>query len=230
MARLGWAVFMLVVLGGSPLAWGQPGGRKSPPSATRTLDATAQKLEAEFLKGLADLAASYEEAGDTEKAKTMLQAILRLRPDAEPVKERLAAIEEAVFKEQQELLDLDMSKGWVSTGMLLEKGRKVRLEAAGTYKLLVNDSLGPEGYRSEDGEAVFDAAPIGALIAMVIPPAATPAYTKGQGPQPFLVGEKKEVTPKDTGLLVVRVNAPAGAKCVGRLKVRVSGNFSEASR
>lgn len=213
-----------------PPAWGQTGAKKQTPANTRTLDATAQKLESDFLNGLSDLAGSYEEAGDVEKAKSMLQAILKVRPDAAQIKERLAAIEEAVFKDQQDVVDLDMSKGWVSTGVLVEKGKKVRLEAAGTYKLLLNDSVGPEGYRSEDGEAVFDAAPIGSLIGMVITPGTTPAYTKGQGPQPFPIGEKKEVAPGGTGLLVVRANAPAGAKCVGRLKVRVSGNFTEAPR
>jgi hypothetical protein len=56
------------------------------------------------------------------------------------------------------------------------------------------------------------------------------SHTKGKGPQPFMVGEKKELGPQVTGLLVLRVNAPPGAKCVGRLKVRLSGNFTELAR
>jgi hypothetical protein len=225
-----WAVGLLGLVVLAPAsASGQAGGKKSA-AATRTLDATAQKLEAEFLNGVADLATSYEEAGDKDKAKAMLQAILRLRPDAETVKEKLKELEESVFADQQEMLDLDMSKGWVSTGMVVEKGKKLRLESAGSYKLIVNDSLGPEGYQSDSDEVFFDGAPMGALIGMVIPPGSVASHTKGKGPQPFMVGDKKELGPQVSGLLVLRVNAPPGAKCVGRLKVRLSGNYTELSR
>ena len=211
------------------VAHGQAGGKKYA-AASRALDATAQKLEAEFLKGVADLASSYEEAGDKDKAKAMLQAILKLRPEAETVKEKLRELEESVFADQQEMLDLDMSKGWVSTGMVVEKGKKLRLESAGSYKLIVNDSLGPAGYQSDSDEVFFDGAPMGALIGMVIPPGTVASHTKGKGPQPFIVGDKKELGPPVSGLLVLLVNAPPGAKCVGRLKVRLSGNYTELPR
>jgi hypothetical protein len=229
MNRLGVMWLLGVMLLAPTMASAQPAGKKSA-AATRTLDASAQKLEAEFLKGVADLSASYEEAGDKEKAMGMLRAILKLRPDAEPIKEKLKELEESVFTDQQEMLDLDMSKGWVSTGMVVEKGKKVRLESAGSYKLIVNDSLGPEGYQSESDEVFFDGAPMGALIGMVIPPGTVASHTKGKGPQPFMVGDKKELGPPETGLLVVRVNSPPGAKCVGRLKVRLSGNYTELAR
>lgn len=225
-----WVIGLLGLVVLAPAsARGQAGGKKSA-AATRSLDATAQKLEAEFLKGVADLATSYEEAGDKDKAKAMLRAILKLRPDAETVKEKLKELEESVFTDQQEVLDLDMSKGWVSTGMVVEKGKKLRLESAGSYKLIVNDSLGPEGYQSESDEVFFDGAPMGALIGMVIPPGTVASHTKGKGPQPFMVGDKKELGPQVSGLLVLRVNTPPGAKCVGRLKVRLSGNYTELAR
>lgn len=229
MNRIGLVWLLGVLLVDPAMAWAQAGGKKSA-GATRTLDAAAQKLEAEFLNGVADLATSYEEAGDTEKAMAMLRAILKLRPDADPVKEKLEKLEESIFNDRQEMLDLDMSKGWVSTGMVVEKGKKVRLEAVGSYKLLVNDSLGPEGYQSDSDEVFFDGAPMGALIGMVIPPGTVASHTKGKGPQPFVVGDKKELGPQATGLLVLRVNSPPGAKCVGRLKVRLSGNYTELSR
>lgn len=226
MTRCGMICCLCVVVLAPAVALAQSSGKKSA-AATRTLDATAQKLEAEFLQGVADLASSYEEAGDKAKAKAMLQAILKLRPDAEAVKEKLQELEESVFTDQQDMLDLDMSKGWVSTGMVVEKGKKLRLESVGSYKLIVNDSLGPEGYQSNSDELFFDGAPMGALIGMVIPPGTVASHTKGKGPQPFMVGEKKELGPQVTGLLVLRVNAPPGAKCVGRLKVRLSGNYTK---
>ncbi len=205
--------------------------KKPNAAAARALDLEAQKVEGEYLKSLTTLATSYEEAGDREKAEAMLRAILKIRPDAEPVKLKLKELEESVFKEQQEIIDLDTAKGWITTGYMVEKGQRVRVEATGTYKLIVNDDLGPEGYRSEvaNGADFFDGAPTGALIAVIVPPGAQPGRKKGEGPQPFLIGTQKEFEPGESGLLVIRVNAPANAKCVGRLKVRLSGNMSKVT-
>ncbi|MCA8992963.1 MAG: hypothetical protein KDA69_16865 [Planctomycetaceae bacterium] len=207
------------VLGQSP--------KKPNAATTRQLDLEAQKAEADYLKSLSDLAQSYEESGDKAKTEAMLKAILKIRPDAEPVKAKLKELEEAVFVDQQEVVDLDTGKGWITTGVYVAKGERVRIEAIGSYKLIVNDELGPEGYRSEDGKGAdfFDGAPTGSLIGVIVPPGGQPGKKK-DGPQPFLIGSKKELDPQAAGLLVMRVNAPANAKCVGKLKVRLSGNIS----
>lgn len=223
----GW---MLIFI--APLVVVAQAPKKPVPVNSRALDLEAQKVETEYLKGLSTLATSYEEAGEKEKAEAMLQQILKLRPDLESVKMKLKELEESVFKDQQELIDLDTGKGWISTGILVEKGKKLRVEATGTYKLIISDDLGPEGYHSEDsnGADYFEGAPTGALIGVIVPPGGTPSGKKGEGPQPFLLGTQKELDPRENGLLVVRVNAPAQAKCVGRLKIRLSGNMSKVGK
>lgn len=217
-------ICLTTILLTSTTALGQTASKKTA-TASRSLDATAQKLEADFLKALSELAGSYEEAGDTEKAKLMLQAILKLRPDADAVKEKMKQLEESIFSERHETIDMDVSKGWVATGVAVEKGKKIRVEAVGTYKLIVNDELGPDGYQSKEGRAeeMLASAPAGSLIARVV-------RKPGEASSPFAVGGKKEFSPPESGVLAVRINAPADAKCVGRIRIRVSGNITEASR
>ena len=128
----------------------------------------------------------------------------------------------------------DRLRGWISSGLVVEKGKEVRLEAAGTYKLIVNDELGPDGYRSEDGkgEDFVDGVPTGALVGVIVPVGgASNRPNRGKdGPQPFMIGSSHQLTPRESGLLVLRVNSPSNAKCVGRLKVRVSGNYSNVGK
>lgn len=228
----------LTVLLTGPIAYGQ-GNKKLPagqldPAAIKSLDTKAQTLEAEFLKGLTDLASSYEDVGDKDKAKAMLQAILKVRPDADQVKEKIKQLDESVFLDRQLIVDLDTARGWISSGLVVEKGKEVRLEAVGTYKLIVNDELGPDGYRSEDGkgEDFVDGVPTGALVGVIVPVGgASNRPNRGKdGPQPFMIGSSHQLTPRESGLLVLRVNSPSNAKCVGRLKVRVSGNYSNVGK
>jgi hypothetical protein len=42
--------------------------------------------------------------------------------------------------------------------------------------------------------------------------------------KPFLVGTGDTITPHETGLLFLKINAPAGHKNNGRLKVQMTGN------
>ena len=74
MTRCGMICCLCVVVLAPAVALAQSSGKKSA-AATRTLDATAQKLEAEFLQGVADLASSYEEAGDKAKAKAGVSSL-----------------------------------------------------------------------------------------------------------------------------------------------------------
>lgn len=222
----GWAAWCLCSCNA---AWAQA-KKPAPPVNTRTLDAEAAKVEEGYLKGLSDLAKSYEEAGDKEKAKAMLQSILKIRPDLEPVKSKIKEIEESVFQDRQESIDLDVSKGWITSGLLVEKGRKIRIEAIGTYRLTLNEELGPEGIKSPEGQTAdfFEGAPAGALIGVVVPAGASPDRRR-DGPQPFLVGSVKEFEPTQTGLLLLRINTPPNARSQGRLKLRVSGNIASVS-
>jgi hypothetical protein len=203
------------------------GTRRGPAISSKLLDSQAEEVQTRYLSGLADLASKYEEAGDLQKASDMLKGILKVKPDADVVKNKLKQFQESVFNENVYTLELDAGAGWVPSNVHVSKDKPVRIEADGTYKFSINEILGPAGY---SGQAMADGLPCGALIAMVGGPAADSsrnrqARNQKEQPHPVLIGTSKEWTPNDTGMLMLRLNVPENARCTGKIKIKISGNF-----
>ncbi len=110
------------------------------------LDSKAQSLEQTYLTGLLEVADGYEEAGQIDKAREALEAILKLKPDSEAVKSRLAKLDEAVFDANSHLVEVDVTKGWTATGIVVVKGEPIRFEADGTYRYIINETIGADGF------------------------------------------------------------------------------------
>jgi len=202
--------------------------RRPVPGNTKTLDVQADKAQAEYLKSLAELATDYEEAGHVDKARAMLEAILAIKPDVEAIKRKLKEFDEEVFETNTIIVDIDASRPWTSSGLSVTKGKPVRIEAIGTYKFIVNETVGPDGFK--DDNATKDLAAgisVGALMGLV---AKSPTAARGrkEGPKPFQLGSKIEYKPTDSGVLFLKLNTPPTAKCIGKVKVKISGNISRA--
>ena len=220
-------VMILIVSLCTPMLGYAQSGKLNIASSTRAIDLEAEKLEADFLKGFARIAQSYEEAGNSEKAQAVLQVLLRMRPNAEGVKKKLSQLEESVFEENKTSLEFDVSSTLVNTSLFLEKGKKVRLEISGTYKAILNDMVGPDGYTRDTSNAAARNAPFGSVVGLIIPPDEGSGNKKSKEPQAFVIGTQKELTPPSSGVLFLRLNVPPTTKCIGRLKVEVRGNFSD---
>lgn len=194
------------------------------PAEIRALDFKAEKVEQEFLKSLVDLATDYEKAGDVERSKAMLKSILKLKPNSEPVKQKLKQYEEEVFDRKSTIIDVDVSRGWINAGVLVTKDMPVRLQSDGSYRFMVNVELGPKGYEERDATKDLVASlPTGALIGMIAP---ATRKNNAPAPQPFMIGDAKELKPNASGILFLKVNVPPQAKCTGKLKVKLSGNIA----
>jgi hypothetical protein len=73
------------------------------------------------------------------------------------------------------------------------------------------------GFPEKDPETdLIPGIPCGALMGTIID-------SQGKSSKPFLIGDSVELTPKNGGMLLLRVNAPAGNKNSGRIKVIISG-------
>ncbi len=223
MSRFLIALVALLVTPSFVIAQTQP--RRPTAAATKSLDVEAEKAQMEYLKSLGALAGKYEDAGDKDKSAEMLRAILQIKPDVQSVKDKLKEYEESVFDENNTVIDVDASNGWTNTGVLVSKDKSIRLEAIGDYKFIINVSLGPAGYESKDPATdLVSGIPTGALMAMIAPP------KKGkEDPSPILIGAGKEFAPQESGILFLRLNTPPGAKCIGKVKVKLSGNISDGS-
>lgn len=208
-------------------AWGQ--GRRTKPDVpvnVKSLDDKAAALEQEYLSGLFDLARSYEDAGQSEKAKSVLQDILKIKPDAEAVKTRLKELDEAVFDENVRTVEIDVTKGWTITGISVKRDAPIRFAAEGTYRYIVNEQVGPDGLSHED--VMRDTAagvPSGALMGLILPPPKPGQLQQTQKPgSPFAIGASREFNPPEDGALALRVNLPTGTKSVGKIRVTISGH------
>ncbi|WP_417847819.1 tetratricopeptide repeat protein [Thalassoglobus sp.] len=215
-------VSLLVIAATATPLWAQ--GTRPSPAEIKSLDSKAAKVEQDFLKSLVELATDYEKAGDVERAKEMLQSILKIKPNSESVKSKLTEFENEVFDRKSTTIDLDVSRGWTNAGVMVTKDQPIRVEATGSYRLMVNEELGPKGYVQKDAaQDLISSVPTGALIGMIAP--ATRKRNQ-KPPVPFLLGDAKELKPSESGILFVRVNTPPQAKCTGKIKVKLSGNIT----
>jgi len=227
------SIALCLLIGASDGVLAQPGRRPSSDagSSVNELESKAEQAFKDYLKELADLANGYEEKGHIEEATSTWKKILKLEPEAEKVKDKIEELENAVFEANQKGFEVDTAKGWISTGLIARKGEPIRFEATGSYKVVFNKDIGASGLSSED--VMRDMArgvDCGALTGIVVP-VPTPGRNRSDKPgKPFQIGEKGEIAPDSDGMLFLKVNAPTGAKCIGDLRVKISGNISPASR
>jgi hypothetical protein len=202
--------------------------RPRPNPAVRALETKAQEAREAYLTQLGDLATGYEESGQTDLAQETLKQILRLRPDDDAIKLRLKTLENKAFDENQRIVEVDVTRGWITTGIKVTKGQPVRLQAEGQYRFTVNADLTPEGFPVKDVLRDMGAnVPCGALMGTVF----SEPKQRNKPPQPgtlFTIGREVEITPEEDGILFVRLNVPSGTKSVGKVRVMVSGHIAPA--
>ncbi|MEW4529543.1 MAG: tol-pal system YbgF family protein [Maioricimonas sp. JB045] len=216
----------LLICVDAPLEAQNPAGRRSRPSAAsvRILDLEAKKAHDAYVQQMLDLANGYLEAGSTEKARDALESVLKVEPESPVAKEKLEEIRESAF-ESSVVVEVDAGRSWTAAGVVLTRDKPVRFEADGNYKFIVNTNLGPDGFDSDDPTRdLVRGIKCGAVMGMIVP---TPQ--RGKKPRkpepPFAIGSGNEITPKEGGTLFLKVNVPPGANCIGKIKVKISGNY-----
>ena len=203
-------------------------GKKEPnASEVRTLETQAEKAKAEYVNGLIAVAQGFEEQGLLDKTKDTLKSILAVVPDFEPAQMKLKAIEDSVFNENSFEAEVDATKGWVNSGVAVGNNKPVRLQAEGTLRVLLNETVGPEGLPSDDPlNNQISSIPTGALMGVVRDPRNDKKEDKVN---PFTIGKELEFSPKQDGILWLKLNLPANTQSKGKIRVKISGNFMKLS-
>jgi len=192
-------------------------------ASTKTIDVKVQRFQESFVREAAGLAKQYEDAGDLVKTRRMLELILKLSPKVKGVRAKIQQIDEEMLSSNELTTDVDVARGWGQPVAAVYKGRPFRIRAAGDYRFVTNLTIGPAGFSVGDSARdMADGIRCGALIGIVVP---TPEGGKQPKPgKPFLLGTGGTITPRETGLLFLKINAPAGHKNNGRLKVKMTGS------
>lgn len=203
-------------------AEGHAQGGRNKAASTRALDAKASQVLETFVKDSLTVALEYEQAGEPERAKHFLEAVLKIHPDAEALKERLKALDEQLLSANELHVEIEPGKGWGSPVAQVAKGKKIRIQASGTYRLVVTATLGPDGLPTGDpvkGE-MAEGITCGALMGVVM--------AKDKPGKPFAIESGREYAPEQDGLLFLRLNTPPGSKCTGRVQAKLSGALVRA--
>jgi hypothetical protein len=193
----------------------------------KRLDARTEEVRESFLRDTTKLITSYEEAGQLERARTLLDALSKLDPQNEPFRARLAALGEQILDANEFEIDLEPGKSWQAVGMVT-KGQTVRIRVSGEYKLGGVFSVGPDGMETgHPAEELVAGVQPGAVMGVVAPadPAVRPG-SNGPGdkpPQPFKVGASYQRPADRDGRLYLKANVPPGGRCTGRLTAKISG-------
>lgn len=194
----------------------------------RQLELQEKKAKEDFLRQQVELAKEYESAGLLEKAKELLRTVQKVEPKVPGLKEKLDEIEESILSENPNEIELDVSKGWGDPIARVEKGKKFRIQAEGSYRFSIETEIDAKGFANSDPiREMAKGVPTGALMAIIIP--VNDKGKPGKPGTPVAVGEGKEISPSETGLLFLGVNAPKGHKSSGTLDIKLSGYVRTAN-
>ena len=199
------------------------------PTELKKLDARMEEVQRSFLKDTDSIIKGYEESGQFDRAKVLLEVLQKLDPKNEIIKKKLEQLDDNILDSTEFDLELDPSKPWQPVGQVV-KDRLFRVEVEGDYKFISTSTVGPEGFPTKDPANDMVNAPLGSVVAIVVPPGGANAGGGGAGggggnrqPNAFFIGSKYEQSAQRDGMLLLKVNVPPGAKCTGKLKVKVGG-------
>ena len=199
----------------------------------KDLDSRAEKNLEGFITDTIKLAEDYEKAKLFEEAQDQLRTVARLKPELPGLKEKIDKLNEAVFETNDFDVDLDVGDSWKAQVQVF-KGKSVRVEAQGNYKITLTGPCDAHGLPTKDPLTDMAAGVrCGALMGIVVPdPDSGGAKTGGRNNndkdkvgEPFEIGASKEFTPKEDGILLLNVNLPSGHKSTGKLRVHISGHI-----
>lgn len=203
-----------------PKQKGKPGG----PQELKRLDTRLDEVRDAFLRETTALISSYENLGQYERARMLLESLQRLDPRNEPIKAKLGELTEKILESSEVPVELVPGAPWLPAGPVT-KERPIRIRVAGEYRMSLITELGPNGATAGPADDFVMSAPLGAVIGVIAPPGASgqPGVQGDRPARPFVVGEAYDKPADRDGVLFLRVNVPPGAKCTGRLTARVSG-------
>ncbi len=192
--------------------------RTKPLANTKGLDVQAEKIQSSFARDAEELAGQYVEAGHLDKARALLESALAVNPDSPNIQKKLDQVKEGILNSNDFEVEVSPVQGWKPSGAVVVENRPLRIRAEGTYRFEVaTGGVTGSGFPEKDPETdLIPGIPCGALMGLIL---------DGKSNKPFLIGESVELTPKSGGILLLRINAPAGNKNSGKIKVILSGSI-----
>lgn len=220
------ALGLLVAYGLGATAWGQAPratNRKPSPAEIKRLDTQLNEAYGVFMNQTVDLITSYENLGQFDRAKAIVEALGKLDPENEAMKAKIADLEKRMLEAGVFEVDLVPGEGWQAIGGV-SKGDVVRIQISGEYRFQAVGATNADGITDNSPETDFMRnIPLGAVMGVIAPPTTAGGDQKEEKPRPFVVGSNYDKRADKEGVLYLKANLPVGSKCTGRLEARVTG-------
>jgi hypothetical protein len=202
----------------------KPASKKVNPLEVKRLDARLDEVRESFLRDTTNLILSYENLGQYERAKTLLESLQKLDPRNEPIKAKLGELNAKIIDTNEFEVELAPDESWQPIGAVT-KDRLLRIRVTGDYNVSISlTSVGPDGLPTANpAEDLVANVPLGAVMGVITPAGSAGGSQNDKPPRPFAVGANFDKPADRDGILHLKVNVPPGARCTGSLKVKVSG-------
>lgn len=193
--------------------------------STSVLDVKASEIQDGFMKSAEELAAEYYDLKEYDKARTLLKSIQALDPNRPNLDAKLKKLDDDLIGSNEIEMEVNTSRDWQASPVLVGAGKPIRIKAAGNYKFVLSSQLSPNGFAPSSqtptpGDIVNEL-PVGALIGIIKPTSIQQDDKKKD--KPFLIGDGCDYTSSKDGVLFIRVNAPPENKNTGKIEVTISG-------
>ena len=194
------------------------------PGEAKQIDARLQKLQDTFETESKAIIEGYERSGQYDRAKFLVEVLLKLDPKNEEFKKKIDELNEQSLKTSEFDMKFDANSEWTPIGNVV-KDRLIRIQANGDYKLMLPaSSVSADGFPTKDIMTdLVGSVPTGALMGMIVTDENQDNKPDRKIPDVFAVRSKHEFTPKKDGVLFLKINSPPGSKCIGDLKLKLSG-------
>jgi len=198
-------------------------GRKPSPAEIKRLDSQLNDAYGVFLNQTVDLITSYENLGQFDRAKVIVEALSKLDPENEKMKAKIADLEKQMLEAGVFEVSLVPGDGWQAIGAV-SQGDVVRVQITGEYRFQAVGATNADGITGNSPETDFmRGIPLGAVMGVIAPPATAGGDKKEEKPRPFVVGANYDKRADKDGVLYLKVNLPVGTKCTGRLEAKITG-------
>lgn len=237
----------MVIAATADSVFGQSDRRRRDDAPTaRALESRVEKAEESLVGEYKEVATEFYKQGDREKAIALLQRLSSLDPTMPGLKEQIKKIQDELLEENPGEVSFDTRKQiWLPVGRV-QKGKTVRMQCTGEYKLTLTSTLTAEGMQKAAGEqparrrgaggngkgqqpkrtqeevSFVENLPLGCLAGIIV-------EGKDLG-EPFQIGGTTILNPKSDGVLFIKTNLPAGCRCTGKLELVFSGYIDTDSK
>lgn len=178
------------------------------------------KIHKEFADEAMKIAREYERDRDFDGAMAVYGQVLRLIPQHADAKGKLNLLLEREKQADRVLLKVEASKTWQSTGIKVLENKPISILSKGTWTFTLKRELDTNGMAIPKELKDFN---LGCLVGVI-------DAGDGETPKPFVVGTKKELIPKTSGVLYLQMYDVDVSDNEGEIDVQITGTFERVKR